>query len=67
MGYNFSIEGIRKGQARPPGAFPWLWRWGPTPKAREKRPGDEAAKGVPFMVKRVREGLNGVVAFTVIG
>ena len=28
-------------QPRPQGAFPWLWRWGPTSKAREERPGDE--------------------------
>ena len=23
-------------QSRPQGAFPWVWRWGPTSKAREK-------------------------------
>ena len=34
-------------QARPQGAFPWLWRFPPPPtptsKAGEKRPGDEVA------------------------
>ena len=30
-----------KQQPRPQGAFPWLWRWGPTSNAREQRPGDE--------------------------
>ena len=28
-------------QPRPQGPFAWLWMWGPTSKAREKRPGDE--------------------------
>ena len=30
-------------QPRPQGAVPWHWRWVPTSKAREKRPGDEVA------------------------
>ena len=30
-------------QPRPQGAFPWLWRWGPTSKAREKHPENEVA------------------------
>ena len=42
-------------QPRPQGAFPWLWTWDATSKARETRPGDEVAsrptlvlKGFPF-------------------
>ena len=32
-----------------PGRFPWLWKWGPTSKATEKRPGDEVViHGAPF-------------------